>query len=126
MKGQMKSKLKLFIIVFYLFDKSFAMGPSFRNGCKRNYNGTTNNIKEIFIGRCHYFLNVLQVNNCLINATNYNCSDIWNEFSLAVIGKDPCSLKSENFDNLLRKVSHSIPMNTSLFWSGTYTPAHEC
>lgn len=92
---------------------------------KPAYNGTTRNIQQIFLGRCYYFLNILQKDNCIINASNYDCNDIWNEFYNTIKGKDPCSLTIDNFSKLLNMVNQTIPANTSLFWSGTYTPAHE-
>jgi hypothetical protein len=89
------------------------------------YNGTTRNIQQIFLGRCYYFLNILQKDNCFINANDYNCNDIWNEFHNVIKGRDPCSLSIDNFSRLLAMANQTIPPNTSLFWSGTYTPAHE-
>lgn len=90
-----------------------------------DYNGTTPNLQQIVIGRCHYFLNTVHKGDCNFNPVNYNCSDIWNKFKKVVIGKDPCDIKIDEFSDYLSAVDHKIPNNSSLFWSGTYTEAHE-
>ena len=85
----------------------------------QNYNGTTSNIEQIFIGRCFYFLNILHNQNNLINASNYNCSNLWSSFKTAITNKSPCNIKISDFDDFLLKANHPIQPNTSVFWSGT-------
>ena len=92
---------------------------------RSSYNATTVGIKEIFIGRCYYFLNVLQKTNCEIDPRNYDCLAIWNEFEKVIIGKEPCSIKIEDFDKFLELVNHPIPESKTLFWSGTYSTAYQ-
>jgi hypothetical protein len=118
------------ILSIILIKRSTEIGISKRslkaeNCNKIAYNGTTRNIQQIFLGRCYYFLNILQKDNCLINANDYSCNDIWNEFYNVIKGKEPCSLTIDSFSRLLTLANQTIPPNTSLFWSGTYTPAHE-
>ena len=117
----------LIFILILLANNSLQIGPLPKMlSCPRDsYNGTTKNIEQIFKGRCHYFLNILQRTNCFIKSTAYNCSEIWSDFSKIVVGKDPCDLKVDDFERFLNMVDHPIMVNTSLFWSGTYTPAHD-
>ena len=88
-----------------------------------NSPGTTLTLKEIFTGRCYYFINVLQKRNCLFNTSKYDCNAIWDEFN-------SISLKNQknvtDYNKYLDLVDQPIPGNSSLFWSGTYTQAQEC
>ena len=96
-----------------------------------DYNGTTRHIESIFLGRCYTFFSLPAYSSaaaelCLVNAsTAYDCQELWREFSSAVIGKPPCAIQVEDFAEFLRKTYHPVPQNTSLFWSGTYRPAHD-
>ena len=102
------------------------IGFKITNFCKISSNGTTKNIESIFKGRCNYFINVQQAFNCDIDPSNYDCDIIWQSFKSIVTTKTPCDLKIQDLDNFLNLVNHNIAPNTSIFWSGTYTPAHEC
>ena len=102
------------------------IGFKITNFCKISINGTTKNIESIFKGRCNYFINVQQAFNCDIDPSNYDCEIIWQSFKSIVTTKTPCDLKIQDLDNFLNLVNHNIAPNTSIFWSGTYTPAHEC
>ncbi len=130
-KKKMRSNIILSLIYFMfvaslLIQTTTQIGPLLKNSkCRNTYNGTTHNIEQIFLGRCFYFLNILQLSNCNLNDTVYDCNSIWTVFQSVVVGKDPCDLKISDFDDLLKMVDHYIAPNTSLFWSGTYTPAHD-
>ena len=88
--------------------------------------GTTRNLRAIFIGRCHDFFNTIHKNDCGIRIkNNYNCKLIWNEFRQVIIGKDLCDIKVESIDKFFDLTDIEIGINKSLFWSGTYTTAHE-
>ena len=116
------------VILVCLVSSSSQIGPLKQVECPVNNNpmATTPDIQDIFIGRCHYFLNILHATNCDIVAANYDCDAIWQTFRTAVVAKDPCDVKISDFDNFLTLVDHPIPVNKSIFWSGTYTPSHEC
>ena len=90
------------------------------------YNATTNGIKYIFIGRCSYFLNVLHKRNCEIDPSKYDCLEIWNEFHNAIVGKEPCSIKLDDFNKFFSLTNHPIPENKTLFWHGTDSVSHQC
>jgi hypothetical protein len=80
-----------------------------------NYSATTQSIKDIFIGRCNYFVFVIQKNNCHFNSSMYDCNEIWKSFYLAV-KKPTCSL--DYYNALFKITDHYIPPDKSLFWSG--------
>lgn len=93
--------------------------------CARS-NGSTYNLKEIVIGRCYEFINVLNVKNCdYVDRLDFDCQDIWDQYSFALVGKAPCSVGMADFDNFIAAVDHSVPRNKTLFWSGTYAIAKE-
>jgi hypothetical protein len=115
---QVSIMLKLFLICIQLAHISCY--------CSSTYNATTTNLREIFIGRCYYFLNVLHKQTCYIDARNYNCENIWNSFSSAVISKNPCDVKTVDFNTFLNLTYHEIPENRSLFWSGSFSYKSEC
>ena len=50
---------------------------------------------------------------------------MFNEFEKIIIGKEPCRIKIEDFDKFIELVNHPIPMSKTLFWSGTYSTAHQ-
>ena len=90
------------------------------------HNGTTRNIEEIFKGRCHYFLQLQKNSNCaIIQVKRYDCDAIWKAFKSAVTHKSPCGIKIDDFKEFFKLVNHSIPVNSSVFWSGTYTSYHD-
>ena len=88
-------------------------------------NGTTLNFEQIFLGRCFYFIHVLHATDCDIQAMNISCTELYNQFAAAVLDKDPCDIKMEDFNRFLDLAEHPIGVNLTMFWSGTYTPAHE-
>ena len=90
-----------------------------------NYNGTTNYLEEIIIGRCEEFLYVLHKDDCSFNRTLYDCIDIWSSFKDATVNKTPCEIRISDYDDFLAQTDQKIPENTTLFWSGTYNAAHE-
>jgi len=114
------------LLLATLFRSAVQIGQNFeRIGCLNNYNGTTKNIQEIVIGRCHEFVNSKHKDDCDIINKTFNCQEIWQQFAKSVIGKEPCSIQISDFEDYLDKTDHFIPQDSSLFWSGTYTPAHE-
>ena len=85
-------------------------------------NGTTRNLNEIFIGRCHEFFSV---KNCNLDKSLFDCEKIWGKFRTPIIGKVPCSVQITDFDDFILEVDHKIPSNKTLFYSGTYAIAQE-
>ena len=93
--------------------------------CRVKSNGTIKNLKEIFLGRCHYFLNIRQQTNCDINSKSYNCTEIWFAFEKASTGKTPCNITIDDYRKFLSLVNHPIPANSTFFYSGTYRTAQD-
>jgi ADP-ribosyl cyclase 1 len=112
------------IFIFYL--SVFGFTKQVIAECKLKNNGTTKNLKEIFMGRCYSFLNLRQGSNCHIDPKNYNCTKIWQTFEAASTGKTPCNIHVNDYENFLNLVNHSIPVNSTFFYSGTYGVAQDC
>ena len=118
--------ISLVISLSLLFNRVENIGFKLGDSCKIPSNGTTKNLEGIFRGRCNYFINVQQAFNCDIDPSKYDCDAIWDSFQSIITTKAPCDIKIQDLDNFLKLVNHTIARNTSVFWSGTYTPAHEC
>jgi len=121
------NKCLLFLLLLSSkFTEQFSSNFLESKQCQTKSNGTTKNLEQIFLGRCYYFLNIQQISNCDINPTKYDCAKIFNSFRTALVGKTPCSVNVTDFSEFLSLVDHPIAANTSVFWSGTYTPTHDC
>jgi hypothetical protein len=107
-----------------LFLLALQLAPATSQQCNTTYLGTTRNFEEIFLGRCYYFLNVLHGRDCKIHSLNINCTALLDAFSAAVINKAACDIKIDDFNEFLKLANHPLGVNTTLFWSGTYNPAH--
>jgi hypothetical protein len=115
MKHITKSLILVFLLNFFLIDAE--------EECIQS-NGTTKNLKEIVIGRCHQYFNIIN-NDCTVGKDNFDCEHIWDSFRKAVVGKEPCDVKIEDFSEFVKAAEHSIPVNRSMFWSGTYSHSGE-
>lgn len=93
--------------------------------CDHVNTGSTKNLDLIFIGKCNYFVNVLHSKNCAIQSAQINCDEIWQEFSNAIIGKNPCDITSESFNRLMDMSSYPTAENSTLFWSGAKDMAQQ-
>ena len=119
------SKYLAFLCVVIFLSSSFTKTQYIVSDCEP-YNGTTGNLREIVIGRCYDFLNTMHKDiKCQEITNKYDCIDIWNKFNIATIGKDPCDIKMEDYNDFFRATDHLIKANSSLFWSGTNILAHE-
>ena len=118
--------ITLVIIISYVsHTEQFSFQQYNIKQCKEKSNGTTVNLEQIFIGRCHYFLNLQQISNCDIAPENYDCAKIYTSFKSAFGGKAPCDLQISDFATFLNLTYHPISPNSSVLWSGTYTPTHD-
>lgn len=115
-------RIKPFSVIIILLIQE-ALGSKSLETCSPG-GGTTNEIEAIVKGKCQYFINVLEKDNCDIQKANFNCDSIWKEFSQAIVNKDPCQVTIESFDRLIEITRHPIKKDSSLFWSGTYKLAH--
>ena len=117
--------LKLLILSCLDYTEQFSSNTLTSRQCQPQGNGTTSNIEQIFMGRCYYFINIQQISNCDIIPSDYDCTQIFKSFKTALVGKAPCNVTISDFDDFLKLASHPIAANTSVFWSGTYTPTHD-
>ncbi|XP_060681360.1 uncharacterized protein LOC132815982 [Hemiscyllium ocellatum] len=76
--------------------------------------GSTENLKEIMIGRCFNYLGTVNV-----DAGKKDCPNLWEAFLSAFSGKDPCKITTEDYKPFLDLAGHDIPINQSIFWSQT-------
>lgn len=128
----------LFLIITFKFDlrhqqKSFEVTAK-GNIIRRHSNsscgiiqlhGTTRNFKEIFFGRCYYYINYHPKieKKCDFNSSKYNCNEIWQTFY-----KNTIRYKTNltDYSELLKMTDMEIPENRSIFWSGTYSHIQYC
>ncbi|XP_072435519.1 ADP-ribosyl cyclase/cyclic ADP-ribose hydrolase 1-like [Chiloscyllium punctatum] len=76
--------------------------------------GSTENLKEIMIGRCFNYLGTVNV-----DAGEKDCPNLWKAFLSAFSEKDPCKITTEDYQPFLDLAGHDIPINQSIFWSQT-------
>ncbi|KAK0064644.1 ADP-ribosyl cyclase/cyclic ADP-ribose hydrolase [Biomphalaria pfeifferi] len=85
--------------------------------------GTTPNIKEVFIGRCWDYQEIRY--NTILPIEQKNCSHLWDLFFKAFSYHAPCDVRQVNYDQYLQEAKQSLPANKALFWSGIYNLAHQ-
>uniref|UniRef100_W5MUE2 ADP-ribosyl cyclase/cyclic ADP-ribose hydrolase n=1 Tax=Lepisosteus oculatus TaxID=7918 RepID=W5MUE2_LEPOC len=88
------------------------------SGKSRTDKGTTQNIKEIIIGRCYSYVKIVHP------SSRYNCEEIWRDFQDAVLNKGPCNVHVEDYDKLFQTAKQTLPCNKLLFWSQTHEFVH--
>ncbi|KAM9330365.1 ADP-ribosyl cyclase/cyclic ADP-ribose hydrolase 2 [Gastrophryne carolinensis] len=82
--------------------------------------GTTANLKEIIIGRCHDYIELVNP-----SVGKKNCSSIWTAFESAFVNKDPCSVFPSDYELYINLTLHDIPANKSLFWENNKELVHK-
>jgi hypothetical protein len=87
--------------------------------------GTTRKLKEIFLGRCHYYINYHPkvTKSCDFDRSKYNCDKLWQEF-YNITSRHTTNVM--DYDELLKLTDMSVPDNQSLFWSGTKKYVLDC
>ncbi|XP_033891530.3 ADP-ribosyl cyclase/cyclic ADP-ribose hydrolase 1-like isoform X1 [Acipenser ruthenus] len=80
--------------------------------------GTTRNLKEIVVERCLMFIKE-------VDTSGNKCDQIWSTFKHAFIGKNPCNVKTGDYDQFIDTVRQYISRNKTLFWSKTQKIAHD-
>ncbi|XP_063967319.1 ADP-ribosyl cyclase/cyclic ADP-ribose hydrolase-like [Lytechinus pictus] len=80
--------------------------------------GTTANLKEIFLGRCY------ACEFCTEEQKEaYDCLALWNAFNSSFAYKEPCTSVPEDFDAYVDMVFMPLPEDQTLFYSGMYSMA---
>lgn len=80
--------------------------------------GKTPNFESIFIGKCNFFINVVEKSNCKLQERNISCETMWKEFSKAFLNREPCQITADLFKPLFEISQYPIGHDKSLFWSG--------
>ncbi|CAF4663363.1 unnamed protein product, partial [Rotaria sp. Silwood2] len=96
------------------------------NGSYIKTNGTTCGLKEIMIGRCNEY-QYLKRGLYLSNTTQIkNCSKLYELFESAARYKPYCNMNMSTYESYFQYALADVnAINRSLFWSGTYTLAHD-
>ncbi|EDO33931.1 predicted protein [Nematostella vectensis] len=84
--------------------------------------GTSKHIREIFLGRCWYF--VQQKDSGLVNPESVNCNELWEAFSKAFAYKKPCNVTEEDYRPFFELYKEAPIYNKVMLWSGTKDWAH--
>ncbi|OCT99367.1 bone marrow stromal cell antigen 1 L homeolog isoform X1 [Xenopus laevis] len=84
-----------------------------------NGKGTTPNLQSIVLGRCYDYIETV---NPLVGKKN--CSEIWEAFLKAFVGKDPCTLLPEHYELFINLTLHDIPASKALFWENNKQLVH--
>ncbi|XP_032229502.2 ADP-ribosyl cyclase/cyclic ADP-ribose hydrolase [Nematostella vectensis] len=84
--------------------------------------GTSKHIREIFLGRCWYF--VQQKDSGLVNPESVNCNELWEAFSKAFAYKKPCNVTEEDYRPFFELYREAPIYNKVMLWSGTKDWAH--
>ncbi|XP_038049772.1 ADP-ribosyl cyclase/cyclic ADP-ribose hydrolase-like [Patiria miniata] len=89
------------------------------NGDRAAGPGTTLDIKEIVIGRCWDYQRVIGMKEGK-PLSEVDCNGTaWPAFVNAFAYKSPCSTPEDAFSNFIKIMTVSLPVNGTLFWSGT-------
>ncbi|PIK46627.1 putative ADP-ribosyl cyclase isoform X1 [Apostichopus japonicus] len=81
--------------------------------------GTPSAFRDIFIGRCEdYKLGGINKLADLSELSSKNCSELWELFSVAWLGKEPCDVEPNDYKDFVESASITIPKDMSNFWDG--------
>ncbi|KAH9507881.1 hypothetical protein Btru_053117 [Bulinus truncatus] len=86
------------------------------------HQGTTPNIKDVFIGRCWDYDETRY--NGILPRVPTDCETLWNLFFEAFSFKAPCDVKEALYEPFLQAAKQILPTNKTMFWSGVYNLAH--
>ena len=106
-------------------DKTIRRDTSFLSCNLTHLHGTTRNLKEIFFGRCHYYISYHHKieKKCDFDSSKYDCDKLWESF-YNITSKHTANVS--DYDELLKLTDMNIPTNGSLFWSGTKQHVLDC
>ncbi|XP_048582147.1 ADP-ribosyl cyclase/cyclic ADP-ribose hydrolase [Nematostella vectensis] len=86
--------------------------------------GTTPDIKNIFLTRCNNYLQTKKGNGLYNTDADKNpdkfCQETWTIFSNAFIRKDICTVKIEDYMPYFKKTGQTPIRDKLMFWSGTF------
>ncbi|GFR96362.1 ADP-ribosyl cyclase/cyclic ADP-ribose hydrolase [Elysia marginata] len=87
------------------------------------HRGTTENIKEVFEGRCWDY----DVTRYLpdLPRVDTGCETLWKLFFKAFSYQPPCAVALENYQPYLEEAAQALPKDKVLFWSSVFSLAHQ-
>jgi hypothetical protein len=77
--------------------------------------GTTLTLEQIVKGRCYTKAGT----DSYLKTLNWDCEGVYDNLTNAYAGKDPLSITSVDFQPFLKATFHQIPVNKSMFWTGS-------
>ncbi|XP_061093767.1 ADP-ribosyl cyclase/cyclic ADP-ribose hydrolase 1 isoform X4 [Conger conger] len=80
--------------------------------------GTTDNLKEIVIGRCYNYVTLVNP------SSRYDCEEIWGEFQRVVLRRKSCGVAVRDYHRLFHSMMQTLPCDRLLFWSKTHKLVH--
>ncbi|XP_065670186.1 ADP-ribosyl cyclase/cyclic ADP-ribose hydrolase isoform X4 [Hydra vulgaris] len=87
--------------------------------------GTTQNLKEIFIGRCWHYQVLAKENKIDELKTIVNCTKLWNEFYASFAFKNPCDVTKNSYKPFFEMLENPKKIRNAMFWSGSSTLVHQ-
>ncbi|XP_035271157.1 ADP-ribosyl cyclase/cyclic ADP-ribose hydrolase 1-like [Anguilla rostrata] len=93
------------------------LGAAFGHRSSGPSNG---NFRTILISKCKTYLGEKGE-----HSSENTCEEMWDAFSGAYVGKDPCDVPMEAYDPLIHAVSEKAACNRMLFWSKTKDIVHQ-
>ncbi|XP_064644276.1 ADP-ribosyl cyclase/cyclic ADP-ribose hydrolase-like [Lineus longissimus] len=82
--------------------------------------GTPRNLREIFIGRCMFYQEVVNP-EAFRNGKEKNCTSLWLKFSQAWVGKDPCQVLPSSYAAFVKEAYHDLRSDKACLWSNLYS-----
>lgn len=81
--------------------------------------GTPGAFKDIFIGRCEdYKAGGINKLADLEELRSKNCTELWELFSKAWVGKEPCDVVADDYKDFVDKAAITVPKDMANFWDG--------
>lgn len=81
----------------------------------------SSNFKETVMRRCRSFV---KENSGATRPSEADCEKVWNEFTKAFVGKDPCDVPPVAYLDLIHALPQDPVCNKKLFWSKTKDVVH--
>ncbi|XP_068123787.1 ADP-ribosyl cyclase/cyclic ADP-ribose hydrolase 1-like [Hyperolius riggenbachi] len=106
------------IILASCLGETWAAGPTKLQNKRWKGAGTTQNLKNIIVGRCYHYLSLYPA------IGEKDCNGIWQELSDAVFKKDPCNITEADYQKLAEVAGQTIPCDKTLLWSRTDDLVH--
>ncbi|KAJ8377158.1 hypothetical protein SKAU_G00077380 [Synaphobranchus kaupii] len=78
------------------------------------------NFKTVIISKCKAYLGLNEE-----QSSENTCEKVWDAFSGAYVGRDPCDVPMEAYDSLIHAVNPKAACNRMLFWSQTKDIVHQ-